>query len=248
MKAHLPEVSRAKPLTRNPLHMSSYVPLLLLLSFVSCNKDPVTEEMQPHNPLAGQIILVQGTGVQAAEVLWDDDPNATATVGAFAPCFQIPHNASERTHTVKLRDSEGRESNAFSIQVYRPKGPFPPPRIEDIGIQKLSPAADGTFDIWLSVFSANADINAEISVDRVTTTSVFYNAIPSGYFNLGEPQTEFDSHHDDTFEYPVFHYTQHIAYLNVTSLGGQTISVQVRMMITSRISTLRSTSGVRNTR
>lgn len=204
-------------------HASIYA--LTLIMLVSCTKDPVIDDLEPQNPLEGQIVLIKGKRVQGTDVLWDGDSNAITQVGTFAPYFQIPLGTGD--HKFKLKDVQGRESNTSSTFHVSRATTFPHPRIEDIGIHMLAIRDDGTFNIWLSVFTANADVHATILVNRDTLSSVFYNAIPSGYFNQNNQSTHFGSHRDSTFRYPIFHYAQHIAYLPGVKITGQTISVQV---------------------
>lgn len=183
----------------------------VVLLLYGCTDPPTLVDIQPNPVFARQIVGVDGSTFAA--VRWDAGLGSeTGVLQSFltARYFQIPPGASVGNHPVQLRNSVGYSTATINVTVSALSGVWPAPRIEDIGITDLTDNGDGTADIILAIQVANVDPDATVEVAAVNRTSIFYSAIPSGYFN---------AHVGSTYGYPIYHYGLLLAFLDNQAFG-----------------------------
>lgn len=180
---------------------------------------PVLSGIKPDTVFPGQIVLVEGTNLQNARVVWDETDNVFLQSQTVTNYFQIPHDAPLGLHNVKLTNADGSSEGSMQICVLPLKVSWPAPRIEDIGIDSTQLHDDNTADFYLTVSAANIDPNAQVLVNSVVCPSTFYSAIASGFFSTA-------SHRPESYGYPVFHYGMLLVYLPNQNFE-QTLTVRV---------------------
>ncbi len=186
--------------------------LLATLLLAGCPRPPDINAVDPANGYSRQLLGVDGDTLFAS-VVWDAGlPTETVIYsGLFGTnVFQIPNGAANGVHPIALRNNHGTSTTTVDVTVLAPSGPFPAPRIEDIGI--LSMTGGATPDIALTVAAANLDTDATVTVGgSVPGTCFRWGGLPVDYLQIHTPAT---------FGYPVYHYAQLLCIVDSVTLGS----------------------------
>lgn len=179
---------------------------------------PVLTGIKPAQVYPGQIVLVEGSNLGGAQVVWDQMNRGLHQSQLVTNYFQIPHNATQGSHTVQLKNADG-ISAPVNIFVQALHSSWPAPRIEDIGINSYQVHDGDRVDFYLAVSAANVDPNAQVFVNSTPCPSTFYSALPDDFFSS-------KAHLPQNYGYPVFHYGMLIVYA-ANQKFSQTLNIRV---------------------
>ena len=219
-----------------------WLPVLLLgaVCLAACSEPPVITTLEPAEGHPHDVVLIKGTDLDGAEIVWDYGKTNKVIPGGYqgAYMFSVPHGATPDAYSVVVRKG-GVDSNpmTFTIpeedgpdNVARPPGPatreFPAPRIDAVTLVGATFEAAGVH-ATLYVQGANLDVGAIVSI----TDDMATPPVPVATTSHRVLRNEWFGVKDDEFDYPIYHYSSAVAipglrpagqriWLIVTNLDG----------------------------
>ena len=201
----------------------SVLAILICASFLaSCSSPPTLKALQPSTGQPHDVIIVDGTGRELAQIVWDaDGPGEKVIPGGYqgAFMFSVPPNAVQgMSYKVKLQNSGGRSDpvtftvppSMSSLDDPRPPGPpylFPAPRIDAVTIVGATFEPSGV-RTTLYVQGANLDVGVVVSIQDSKTAPPVPVATTS--HRVLRNDDWFGVSHDE-LGYPIYHYSSAIA-------------------------------------
>lgn len=187
------------------------------------------------------LVMVEGTDLDDASVIWDNNPIPIPSGYLGAYMFSVPPGATTGLHTVSLKNSHGTSKAVaqFTVQpaVYVP---YPNPRVDSVTLFGADFSSPGQVTASLYVQGANLDVGAvvllvptlagnkcpaQVPLATLGTTSELatasHKALRNNLFNLPK----------DDFDYPIRHFVSTIA-LAGSRTAGATICLAVRNLDT----------------
>jgi len=181
------------------------------------------------------LVMVDGSDLDEASVLWDNNPIPSGFLGAHM--FSVPPGATSGPHTVSLKNSYGNSTASLQFDVKPPVTTYPTPRVDAVTLAGASFDSPGHVTAALYVQGANLDVGAVVllvpliataqgtkcpakviaTINPTELATASHKALRNSLFNL--PATEFD--------YPIRHFLSTVA-LSGSRTAGETICLAVR--------------------
>ncbi|UWU83247.1 hypothetical protein N2605_27505 [Bradyrhizobium yuanmingense] len=199
----------------------SALALLLQLfgaSGIASASPPVLEGLQAPSQVPRGLVLVQGTNLGKARIIWDaNSPNPKVLHGAVqgAVMFSIPPGVSPGSYAVAIENDEGRSSPV--TMTITGAAPAALPRIDDISLLDTRFDDGGRVRCVLYIQGANVDVGATVLVDGVERTSDAHKALFNNMFGANPAVLGF----------PIRHYLSRVVPLDSFPAGSE-IRVQLR--------------------
>jgi hypothetical protein len=191
--------------------------LVVLLDVPAWAQTPTLSSLQPPLGTERSLVLIEGGGLSAADVVWDagliSEKKLPRSVQG-ATMFSVPPHSTVGSHPIAIESPAGR-SPPLSFVV---KGGISSaaPRLDGVSLANVSFEDEGKARVTLYVQGANFDVGARVLVDDVEISSGAHKAIYNNLFGANP----------DTLGYPVRHYLSRIVS-EISRPRGSSVVVKV---------------------